>query len=168
MVHLVSRRVVAEKVNARQASTHARSHLLQRKVWSGFDGKVLQLFLLRFLILIVALQMFSNEGARNLVMRIVMVNVAGCKGFFQTVSQSLLSRLVGSSPISLIFGRRRFLILERCPAMHSWDLRSTAPKLVIYACSLTSILVTKSLEWIVRMVRKQRLCKSLRSCWRWW
>ena len=66
---------------------------------------------------------------------------------------------VESSPYKTIFGRRWSSILETWPAQRSWYFKIMASMLGTSACSRTSTLVMKSLQWMLRMVRRQRWWK---------
>ena len=59
-------------------------------------------------------------------------------------------------PYSMTFGRRWSSILDTSPAQRTCILRSMVSKLVALAVSSTSVLVTKSLQSMFRMVRRQR------------
>ena len=73
---------------------------------------------------------------------------------------------VESSPYMAIFGRRWSSILETRPAHRSWYFKIMASMLETSASSRTSTLVMKSLQWMLRMVRKQRWWKrSRRRLW---
>jgi hypothetical protein len=68
-------------------------------------------------------------------------------------------------PYKMIFGKRWSFILETCPADRSLKKINMASILGVSACSRTVMFVTKSLQWMFRIVRqrRQRWWKRLRS-----
>jgi hypothetical protein len=68
-----------------------------------------------------------------------------------------------SSPYKMLFGKRWSSILETCPAHRSFVKINMASILGVSACSRTMMFVTKSLQWMLRMVRRQRWWKRSRS-----
>ena len=58
-----------------------------------------------------------------------------------------------NSLFRVILGKQWFLILEICPAQRNSDFICMALMLVTFAWSRTSTLVTKSLQWMLRMVK---------------
>ena len=74
-----------------------------------------------------------------------------------------------SLPYKMIFGKPENMpdkwsfILETCPADRSLKQNNMASILGVSACSRTMMFVTKSLQWMFRMMRRQRWWKRSRS-----
>lgn len=72
-----------------------------------------------------------------------------------------------SSPYSTTVGRWWSSILATCPTQRRCDFNSGASRLMVSVCTSTSIFVVKSLQWMLRMVRRHCWwkCSSRRSWW---
>ena len=159
---------------------HVRLQWLQVKVWTGIETEATRVFLLCRFSLRLSMRFSSTEDtAWWMVWRHVSRSAASVVHWWWSMSQApraflrvSLHRVFGgpmlrwpeeSSPYRAILGKRWSSILETCPTQRSCDFSSMASILVSFACSRTSTFVTNSLQWMLRMVRRQRWCKLSRS-----